>query len=465
VLESPPVVVVGGGIAGLTAAHVLATRGQPFLLLEASDHWGGVVRTVQEDGFLFETGPDAMLTTKPDGIALVRALGLADRVVPTNPHLRTVYVVRRGALHPMPEGMILGVPTRWGPVWTSRLFSWAGKLRMAREPFVRRRTGTGDESIADFVRRRLGREAWERLGDALLGGIHAGDTERLSIRATFPRLVEMEDAHGSLVRGFQAAPKAPADSSAFVSLAGGFSELVDALVARIPAHSRQTSAPVTAIEVLPDGWSVSVGRDRTLSARAVVIALPAPSAVGVLRSTEPALADDLAPIRFVSTAIVLLSFAREQVAHPLDGYGLLVPRSEGLRVTAAGFFSTKFPGRAPDGFVSLRVFLGGAHDARVTDADDETLVGTAVRELAPLLGLRGQPVYRRVCRWPRSTPQMELGHRERVAAVEEKLGRLPGLFLTGSGLRGTGLPDTIGDATAAANAAADFVARETSATA
>jgi oxygen-dependent protoporphyrinogen oxidase len=456
VADALPVVVVGGGVAGLTAAFALQRAGQPFVLLEATDRWGGVVRTVREDGFLLEAGPDAMLATKPDGIALVRELGLEARVVPTNPHTRTVYVARGGALHPMPEGMVLGVPTRWGPVWRSRLFSWPGKLRLAWEPFVARRAAADDESIASFVRRRLGREAWERLGDPLLGGIHAGDTERLSVQSTFPRLVEMERTHGSLVRGFRAAPKAPADSSAFVSLAGGLSELVDALVARLPAPARRASSPVRALDAATPGWLVTLESGETLRAAAVVVALPAPRSAALLRPIAAAASEELAAIRFVSTAIVLLGYARDQVAHPLDGYGLLVPRSEGLRVTAAGFFSTKFPGRAPDDRVSLRVFLGGAHDPGVLDADDETLVRTARDEMAPLLGLRGEPAYARVCRWPSATPQMELGHRDRVARLAEALRARPGLYLTGSGLRGTGLPDVIADASATAAAAAAF---------
>ena len=412
----------------------------------------------REDGLLFEAGPDAMLTTKPEGIALVRELGLETRIVPTNPTRKTVFVARAGRLHPMPEGMVLGVPARMGPVWRSGLFSWPAKLRMACEPLVPRRADASDESVADFVRRRLGREAWERLGDALLGGIHAGDTERLSIQATFPRLVEQERAHGSLVRALRSAPTGAAGTSAFVSLAGGLSELVDALVAHVPASARRTSAPVTGIDRTTSGWRVACGGvAETIDASAVVIALPAPRAAGLVRASDAALADDLAGIRFVSTAIVLLALQREQVAHPLDGYGLILPRSEGTRVTAAGFFSTKFPGRAPAGHVSLRAFLGGAHDPGVTDEDDETLVSASMRDLGPLLGLRGAPVYRRVCRWPSATPQMEMGHRERVARVEARLRGLPGLFLTGAGLRGTGMPDTIADGRAAGTAASQFV--------
>lgn len=448
--EPLPVAVVGGGVAGLTAAHALHRRGVPVVVLEASGRWGGVVQTLRADGLVLETGPDAMLSTKPEGVALVRALGLADRIVPTNPDRRTVYVVRRGRLHPMPEGMVLGVPTRVGPLLRSGLFSWPGKLRLLAEPLVPRRAAAGEESIARFVRRRLGREAWERLADPLLGGIHAGDSEALSVDATFPRLVEMEARHGSLVRGMRAAAaqRSADGSAAFVSLAGGLSDLVEALVRALPPDALRTQAAVRAVERAGDAWRVATG-EGVLHARAVVLALPAPRASALLRPVDAVLADELGAIRFVSTAIVLFAFDRAAVAHPLDGYGLLVPRAEGGRVTACGFFSTKFPGRAPEGTVTLRAFLGSAHDPDVLSLDDAALAALAERELTPLLGLRGAPRSARVCRWPESTPQLELGHAARVRRIDERLHALPGLQLTGAGLRATGLPDTIADATAA----------------
>ena len=442
---------VGGGVAGLTAARVLDRRGLPVVVLEASARWGGVVQTVREGGLVLETGPDAMLATKPDGVALVRALGLGDRIVPTNPDVRTVYVVRRGVLHPMPEGMVLGVPTRALPVLRSGLLSWPAKLRLLAEPLVRSRSPQPDESVARFARRRLGREAWERLADPLLGGIHAGDTETLSIRATFPRLVELEARHGSLVRGMRAmvAERSADAGAAFVSLSGGLSELVDALVRALPVDALRANAPAHALLRAGDGWRVVTGAE-TIDARAVVVALPAPRAHRLLRPLDAPLADELAAIPFESTAIVLLAFDRTAVAHPLDGYGLLIPRAEGGRLTACGFFSTKFPGRAPADRVTLRAFLGSRHDRTVLDLDDEGMVALALRELTPLLGLRGAPGHVRVCRWPESTPQMELGHAERVRRIEERVRALSGLYLTGAGLRATGLPDTIADATATA---------------
>jgi oxygen-dependent protoporphyrinogen oxidase len=455
------VVVVGGGVAGLTAAHALVRGGARVLVLEASDRWGGVVQTVREDGLLLETGPDAMLATKPDGVALVRALGLGDRIVPTNPDQRTVYVVRGGSLHPMPEGMVLGVPTRALPVLRSGLFSWPGKLRLLAEPLVRSRSPEPDESIACFARRRLGREGWERLADPLLGGIHAGDTETLSVRATFPRLVELEARHGSLVRGMRAlaAQRAADTGAAFVSLEGGLSDLVGALVRALPADALRTRAPVRALGRAGDGWQVSTADD-TVEARAVVLALPAPRAHPLLRPLDEALAAELAAIRFESTGIVLLAFDRAAVAHPLDGYGLLIPRAEGGRLTACGFFSTKFPGRAPAERVTLRAFLGSSHDRTVLDLDDREMAAVALDELTPLLGLRGAPSHVRVCRWPESTPQMALGHAERARRIDERCLLLPGLHLTGAGLRVTGLPDTIADATAAAERVLAAAGRE-----
>lgn len=443
--------VVGGGVAGLTAAHALVRGGARVLVLEASDRWGGVVQTVRDDGLVLETGPDAMLAAKPDGLALVRALGLGDRVIPTNPEQRTVYVVRRGVLHPMPEGMVLGVPTRALPVLRSGLFSWPGKLRLLAEPLVRSRSLEPDESIARFARRRLGREAWERLADPLLGGIHAGDTETLSVRATFPRLVELEARHGSLVRGMRAlrAQRAADAGAAFVSLAGGLSELVEALVRALPEDALRTRAPVRSLERAAAGWRVTTPGE-AIDARAVMLALPAPRAHPLLLPLDGALAAELAAIRFESTAIVLLAFDRAAVAHPLDGYGLLIPRAEGGRLTACGFFSTKFPGRAPADRVTLRAFLGGSHDRTALDLDDQAMAAVALRELTPLLGLRGTPRHVRVCRWPESTPQLELGHAERVRRIDGRVRALRALHLTGAGLRATGLPDTIADATAAA---------------
>jgi oxygen-dependent protoporphyrinogen oxidase len=443
------VVVVGGGIAGLAAAYELSLRGVPFLLLEGSPRWGGVIRTERVDGFLLEGGPDSILAQKPDGLALCRELGLAPRIVPTNPAAKTVYVLHDGRLHPLPEGMLLGIPTRLAPFLRTRLLSWPGKLRMAAEVLVPRRPAAGDESIAAFLRRRLGAEAVSRLGEPLLAGIHAGDPERLSLSSNFKRLADLEKSGRSLTRGLRGtAPVSPLPS-AFFSLQGGLGEFVQALVERIPEGHRRSGVSVEAVAGDPDGFEVRTSAG-PLRASRVLVAAPAPAAARLLAGIAPGAAEALRSIRFASTAAICLGYPRDRVGHPLEGYGLVATRAAGRRLTACTFASTKFPGRAPEGHVLLRAFAGGIHDPGVLDLDDAGLVSLVEQEMGPLLGLQGPPVLARVYRWAQATPQMEIGHAGLVARVEEGLRAVPGLFVTGSGLRGTGIPDTIADARAAA---------------
>jgi protoporphyrinogen/coproporphyrinogen III oxidase len=459
--ESADVVVVGGGISGLAAALALRESGRDPWLIEASPRLGGVIRTETIDGFVVEAGPDAILAQKPEGLALCRALGLAERLIPTNPTARTIFVLRQGRLHPMPEGMMLAVPTRIGPFLRSRLFSWPGKIRMGLDLLLPRRRGTGDESIASFVRRRFGEEAVSRLGEPLLAGIHAGDPERLSIRATFPRFVALEARHRSLIRGMWATAPAPsagrAPASAFYSLAGGLGELVQAIAARLPASRTRVGLALSALARRDGAFALTFADGTVLTARAVVLALPPPAAAPLLAPLAPEAAALLRAIPFASTATIALGYRREDVAHPLDGYGLLVPRGEGVRSSACTFVSTKFPGRAPAGHVLLRVFVGGVRDPGVLGLDDGALAALAHDEMARVLGLRAAPRLARVYRWPEATPQMEVGHLERMVRLDALVADVPGLFLTGAGLRGTGLPDTIGDAQRTAAAAAFFV--------
>jgi protoporphyrinogen/coproporphyrinogen III oxidase len=440
-------------MAGLTAALTLQQAGAPFVLFERAPRLGGVIRTEIQDGFLLEAGPDAILAQKPAGLALCRALGLGDRLVPTNQEQRTVYMLRGGRLHPLPEGAALGVPRQLGPLLRSGLFSWPAKLRMAGDLVRPARSGAGDESIADFVQRRLGREALRLIGDPLLAGIHAGDPARLSMQATFPRLVDLERRYGSLIRGLRATAPPTDAGAAFYSLRGGLQELVDALQARLPASQIHTGVAVQSMTPTATGFTVATSDGARREVRAVVLATPPRQAAPLVRPLCAEAADLLAEIPSVSTATVLIGYAREAVAHPLDGYGLLVPRGEGLRTTACTFVSTKLPGRVPDGHVLLRGFLGGARDPHVLEASDAELVNIVRDEMGPLLGLTGAPTLSRVFRWPESTPQMEVGHLAHMARLAAAVARVPGLHVTGAGLRGTGIPDTIADAAATASAA------------
>jgi oxygen-dependent protoporphyrinogen oxidase len=450
------VVIVGGGIAGLSAAYALGKAGVSHLLLEAAPRLGGVIRTEHQDGFVLEAGPDAILAQKPEAVALARELGLGDRLVPTNPEQKAVFVLHRGRLVPLPDGMNLGVPTRFAPMVTTRLFSWPAKLRMATEVRLRPRPDVADESIASFLGRHFGPEAVERIGEPLLAGIHAGDPERLSMLSAFPRFVDMERRHGSLIRAMWKAPRPKAGApAAFVSFPRGLQELADAVAARVAANAR-TGVRVRAIRAKDGGWAIDAGGE-AIAARALILAVPAAAAARLLHDVDAGLSRELAAIRSVSTAVAYLGYRRADVAHPLDGYGVVVPRGEGLRASALSFVSTKFPGRAPDGHVLLRAFLGGARDPDVLDADDDTLVDRAAAECAPVLGLRGAPVVARVFRWPHATPQMEVGHAARMAWIDAQADARRGLFLTGSGLRGTGIPDMVADGTRQAVRAAAFL--------
>jgi protoporphyrinogen/coproporphyrinogen III oxidase len=453
------VVVVGGGISGLTAAYRLTQKGIPFRLLEASHRLGGVIRTEVHDGFLMEGGPDALLAQKPQGIALCEEIGLGPRLVPTNPDQRAVFVLHRGRLHPLPEGMVLAVPTRIGPILRSGLFSWPGKVRMGMDLLRPARQEPGDESIASFLRRRFGQEVVDLLGEPLLAGIHAGDPERLSMRASFPRFVDLEARYGSLIRGLWAATPAPKPgASPFYSLAGGLVELVEALASRLAPSAVSRDTETASLERSNDGsFRITTAAAQTICARAVILALPPARSASLVRGLSAPLGQALGGIRASSTATVCLGFRREDVENGLLGYGLLVPGTEGLRTTACGFFSTKFPGRAPAGFVLLRAFVGGYRDPRVLYEDDAALAALVVREMTPVLGIRAAPVMTRVFRWPGGTPQLEVGHRDRVAEMDAQLRGIPGLFLAGAGVRVTGIPDSIAQGTVAATAAAAFL--------
>jgi oxygen-dependent protoporphyrinogen oxidase len=319
-----------------------------------------------------------------------------------------------------------------------------------------RREG-GDESIASFVRRRFGSEVLERVAEPLLAGIHAGDPETLSLHATFPRLADLEVRYGSLVRGLRAAPKPPPSATPFVSLQDGLGELTEALVSRLPKDALRLGRAVSVLGRTDGAFTLGLEGGWTTEAGAVILALPAHAAAPLTAPLSPEAAAILSEIRFASTVVLVLGYRREDLAHPLDGYGLIVPRTAGLRTSALSFHSTKFEGRAPEDRVMLRVFLGGIQDGGVVDLPDAELLAVAEREMGPVLGVRGEPVLVRVFRWPRATPQMEVGHFQKVARIERALEAVPGLFLTGAGLRGTGVPDCISDAQRAASSASAFL--------
>ena len=464
------VVVVGGGIAGLATAYELHRRAVSFTLLEARTRAGGVVLSEHVDGFVIDAGPDALLVQKPDGIKLCQDLGIADRLVPTKPP-RVAYIQRAGRLHPLPEASVLGIPTRWGPFLRSGLFSWSGKLRMAAELAIPPRPPSrpsdtshpssvtpedADESIGAFMRRRFGVEAAEYLAEPLLAGIHAGDVDRLSIRTLFPRFVEAERQHGSLLRAFRKAPPArpgavaPSDG-AFRSLPGGLSELIEALLRALPAEAIRLGRRVRRLESTDGRFLVVPETEHpVLEARVVVLATPAFATASIVRNLDPQLATCCDAIPYASAATVSLAFDGSAVTRPLVGSGFVVPRREATGILAGSWLSSKWPHRAPEGRVLMRTFIGGARDPMALELSDAEMIRRSLTALTPLVGITAPPLFTRVYRWERSNAQHEIGHERRLAAIDHALIAHPGLFLTGSGYRGVGIPDCVGDGRATA---------------
>jgi oxygen-dependent protoporphyrinogen oxidase len=449
--------VVGGGIAGLAAAHraveVARERGLTLdlALFEAGDRLGGTIQTERHEGFLVECGPDSFLSEKPWALALCRRLGIEDRLVRTDDRFRRIYVAFRGRLHPLPDGFQLLAPTRLGPFVRSGLFSWPGKLRMAMD-LVLPRGGDPDESLGGFVSRRLGREALERVAQPLVAGIYTADPDVLSLAATMPRFLELERRERSVILGlWRAARRAPAEAagasgarwSLFVTFADGMEEFIRALASRLPAEAIRLKERVTSVTREGGGWRLGMADGSAAAADGVIIATESHQAGRMLRYADPALSHLLDDIAYASSATVTFGWRRADIPHPLDGFGFVVPQVERRPIIACTFSSVKYPGRAPDGFALLRVFVGGALNEAALDSDDETLTRVARAELGELLGIQAPPLFSRVSRYPRAMPQYHVGHLARVDAIEGCLRRHPGLALVGGAYRGVGIADCI----------------------
>jgi oxygen-dependent protoporphyrinogen oxidase len=436
------VAVVGGGMAGLSAAFELQQRGKTVRVLDAGPRAGGVVLTDRFDGWTVDAGPDSLLVQKPGAITLCKELGIADRLQSTLTP-RTAYVLRDGRLHPLVEGSFLGFPLSASALARSSLFSWPGKIRMALEAVVPARSSQEDEALSTFVRRRFGREATTYLADPLLAGIHAGDADRLSAHALFPRLVQAERTAGSLLRAFRALRTQPSPKGAFASLPGGTAELVESLTGALAPGTLVCNARVTGMRH-GNTFVLDHGNGSTAS-RAVILAIPAYAAATLLSPFSEQIATLCRSIPYASTATVAFGYRREQIAHSLNGTGFVVPRVEPCPLLAGTWVSSKWPGRAPDGHALLRGFLGGGRDPHRLDAPDDELVRTAREALSTLLGIEGDALFSRLYRWTRQSPQYEVGHLGKVRAIQAGLVNLPGIFVAGSGFRAIGIPDCITD--------------------
>jgi oxygen-dependent protoporphyrinogen oxidase len=493
----PTIAVIGGGMAGLGAAHALETAlreagqaapsdaGPPFdwVLFERADYLGGKVRTDRVDGFVIEGGPDSFIVEKPWPMELARKVGIYDRLLDSNEDIRKSYVFSRGRLHELPEGLILMVPTRLAPFALSSLISWPGKLRMGLDLVIPRGGSGDDESLGDFVRRRLGSEALAKVAEPIVAGIHAGDPEQMSVRATFPMFMEMEDKYRSLILGMvrrrrararaarpqparDAAPRAP--RTYFLSFKTGLADLADAVVADLPAECLRTGLAVESMVAEPAagdgpdpaalaGYRLRLSDGSTRVVQAVVLAGPAYAAGELLRSVAPAASSDLSSIPYVTTATVSLAYRKADVARPLSGFGFVVPRAEQRGIMAGTFSSLKFPGRAPDDGALVRAFVGRAGREEPAELPDDGLVRLVRAELAGIVGLRAEPLFTRIFRWPRGMPQYRVGHRRLVSRVEGELAAVPGIEIAGGYLHGIGIGDCIREGAAAGQRAVAHV--------
>lgn len=449
------ITIIGGGIAGLATAFYLQEKAKEqgreiqYALLESSDRWGGKIATESVDGFLIEGGPDLLLTQKPAGIQLCKDLGLGDRLIPTNNDRQRTFLVQNGKLVQFPADFSL-VPTKFWPFATSNLFSWSAKLRMGMDLFIGPRKEMGDESLASFIRRRLGQEAVDKIGGPMLAGIHSADPEKLSLQSTFPMYAMMEQKYGSLIKAVRAMKKsrpAPPPGSKppamFNSLIGGLGEMVDALVERLGGDLR-VDTKVQGISRTEGGYDVSLG-DEAIQTDAVVFATPAYAAGSLVEGFAPELANMLAEMRYVSTATISLAYRKADVAeqHDLEGFGFLVPKPEGRRISGCTWASTKLDYRAPEDGVLLRTFVGGTGQEELVDLDDEALVQLSKEEIADLMGVTAEPVFARIFRWEKGRPQYDVGHLDRVGEMEKLAKEAGGVYLVGSAYRGSGIPDCV----------------------
>ena len=448
------IIIIGGGISGLAAAYELSQRRIPFRLLEATARLGGLIRTERRQGFTIDAGADSFLMSKPSARDLCLEIGLAPHVQEMKTP-RSAYVVSNECLFPLPSPSVLGIPTTLAAALEFKLLPLSARLRVLMEPFVPAGPD-GDESIASFFRRRFGPATVNVVAQPLLGGIHAGDVERLSVLSLFPNLVAAE-AEGSVMRTLK--PRSTDSRGPFSGLCGGMETLPHAIAQTLPVGTVQCQAPVRMIESTDQGWMVHSSAGREL-ASAVLFATPLPVTAALFQVIAPRVATLFEGVPHASTVSVTMAWSRDDVASPLQGSGFVVARGEdSLRVTASTWVTSKWEGRAPPGYVMLRAFIGGVHDPSAVLLPDDELVSIATRDLGRVLGITGPPELTRVYRWQDASPQLEVGHCSRVRRIQQELETLPGIFVTGRGLRAVGIPDCISDARQVASAAADYVAR------
>ena len=465
------IIIIGGGIAGLAAAFRIQREikegdNLECILLEGSNHFGGKISTEKLDGFIIERGPDSFISQKPAAIQLCKQLGLEDRLTGTNPGAPSTFVYTGGKLVTMPDGLSLMIPTKFLPFALTPLFSLPGKIRMAFDLLIPKKQDNGDESLASFVRRRMGEEALNKMAEPMLAGIYASDPEKMSITSTFPMFVETEKKYRSLILGMLARKKAmlmnavkrPSSAySLFMTLKDGLGEMVDAVIKKSPDIQFKSGTKVVGIEKNKEKWHLKLDDGSENQVDAVIVATPGTVTAKLLQNITPDSAELLNSIHYVSTATVTLGYKREGFSHSLDGFGFVVPKAEGCSILACTWTSSKFPHRAPKDYVMLRCYVGGALQEEIAEKDTETLETLVRKDLQQIMGITETPIFCKVFKNNKSNVQYHVNHSQKIDSIMEDLKNYPGLFLAGSAYRGIGIPDCIQNGNLAAESALKFV--------
>jgi protoporphyrinogen/coproporphyrinogen III oxidase len=457
--------IIGAGISGLSAANrLLEMSGSnnipiDLAVYEAGNRVGGVICTRTYGDFILECGPDSFITQKPWALDLCKRLGLEDKLISTNEKFRRTYVAHQGKLVPLPDGFMMMAPTNWLSFMGSPLFTLPGKLRMALDLVLPKKKSTQDETLADFVTRRLGKEALDKIAQPMIGGIYTSDPQKLSLRATMPRFLDLEKKHGSVIRGLisdkkKTGGKSKEDSGAryslFLSLRDGMQSLVDALANKLPPGAVRLETAVSSFRHESGKWLVVTADGAQETYDGLVIATQSNHAARMLQSVDAKLSEEVAGIPLASSAVLSLIYKREDIAHPLDGFGFVVPAAEKRSIIACTFSSIKFKNRSPSGKVIIRAFVGGALNHQILKLTDDELEQAARNDLELYLGIKIAPLSSSLFRYPDSMPQYHVGHLEKVERIEAILRNYPGLAIAGNAFHGVGIPDCIHSGEAAA---------------
>jgi len=444
----PEVVIIGGGISGLSTAYYLARRGIRSTLVESRPRLGGVIQTEHVDGCTVEAGPDSFISAKPAALELIRELGLGGEVIGSNDYSRKTFVWKRGRLVPLPDGLMMMVPTKIMPLVATGLLSWNTKLRMGLELLRAPKPHENDESVAEFIEEHYGAEAVDYLAEPLLSGIYGGNPSQLSVTSVLPRFVTLARQYGSLTRGVLAerakASKKHNNTPAplFRTLKSGLGQMIDALAASIANFVEVRHARAQAVERAGSGFRVRLD-GAWMDAAHVVLACEAHRGAELLPGLDGRLAELLGSVPYSSSMTVALGFRAADFARLPEGHGFLVPKKERRRLMACTWIGAKFPFRVPEGTVVARCFLGGMENAGILDETDDTVIAAVVEELQQIAGFRAQPQFTRIFRWPRSMAQYTVGHPQRLEELQARAAAIPGLHLAGNAYEGIGIPDCI----------------------